>query len=163
MDSIATVSASKNLYTDTEPEALAGKRWYRIAGVKPTACYPSVKVGGKKAGTGPYSHSLSNLDDNKLKSTGVDDVLSDVNSLSVFPNPFQDKVRVEYMLQRTSDVKIEVFNILGVRVLEFENSGQMPGVHNYEIRAEDLDGSSLYYLRFSVDDKTSVKKLIPTR
>ena len=120
-------------------------------------------MGGKKAGTGPYSHSLSNLDDNKLKETAVKDVLSDANSLRVFPNPFQDKVRVEYMLQQPSDVKIEVFNILGVRVLELENSGQMPGVYNYDIRTEDLDGSSIYYLRFSVDNKTSVRKLIPAR
>ncbi len=163
LEEIGRVSASSNLYVDTDPDALAGKRWYRIAGVKPDTCYPSVSAGGTKASTGPYSHSLSNLDDNKLQGTGVRDVLSAENNLRVFPNPFRDKVQVEYLIQQPSGVKIEVYNILGVRILELENTHQMPGVYNYEIRAEDLDGSSIYYLRFSVDGRTSVKKLIPAR
>ena len=40
-------------------------RYYRIAVEKPVPREPSGE--GKKAGTGPYRHSLSNLDNNKLK------------------------------------------------------------------------------------------------
>jgi len=162
LEKIETISASSDVYTDTDPEALAGQRWYRIAGIKPVACYPTVKVDGKKAGTGPYAHSLSNLDDNKLR-TSVDDLMAGANNLRIYPNPFRDKLRVEYLIRQASDVRIEVYNILGIRVLEVENSRQLPGVYNYDIRAEDLDGSSLYYMKFSIDNKTSVRKLVPAR
>jgi hypothetical protein len=160
---IASVAGNEDFYSDLDPpDPTKGKRWYRIAGVKPDTCYPSVSTGGLKAGTGPYVHSLSNLDDNKLK-TSTKDVLTGTENLRVYPNPFQDEVRVEYLIAKPSAVKIEVYNILGVRVLELENNTQLPGVYHYDIRAEDLDGSSIYYLRFSIDDRSLVRKLIPAR
>ncbi len=101
------------------------------------------------------------MDDNKLKETSVEDMLSGVSNLRVFPNPFSEKVNVEYNLEQASDVKIEVYNLLGVRVLEVENVRQTPGSHNYNIKSEELDGSSIYYLRFSVNGSSSVIKLVP--
>jgi hypothetical protein len=148
-------------YTDLAPNPENYKRWYRVAGWLSEPCYPS--IGGKKAGTGPYQHALSNLDDNKKKKILSVDVLSEANNLRVFPNPFQEKVRVEYMLRKPSEVKIEVFNILGVRVLEVEHSRQLPGLYHYDISAADLTGSSIYYLKLSVNNKNSVIKLIPAR
>jgi hypothetical protein len=155
---IDSIASGSPLYPDDDP--LDGTNYYRIAGLLESPCQDE---GGKKAGTGPYNHSLSNLDDNKLKETAVRDLLSGDNSLRVYPNPFQDEVSVDYLLQQASDVKIEVFNILGVRVLELENTWQAPGIYHYNIRAADLDGSSLYYLRFSVGDKIKVRKLVPSR
>jgi hypothetical protein len=101
------------------------------------------------------------MDDNKLKETSVEDMLIGVTGLRVFPNPFRDHVRVEYQLQNASDVKIEVYNLLGVRVLEVEYSMQLPGHHSFDISTDELDGGSIYYLRFSVDGSSSVVKLVP--
>ena len=84
-------------------------------------------------------------------------------NLRVFPNPFQDKVNIEYQLTRSSEVKIEVYNILGARVLEIEHSNQLPGSYHYEIGADQLNAGAVYYLKFSVGDKTSVTKLIPAK
>jgi len=158
LDSLTSIPPDNEQWIDNNPPA--GNVYYQVAGVVADPCNPS---GNFKAGTGPYTHSLSNLDDNKLKETSVQDLIAGAQNLRVFPNPFQDKVNVEYLLRQNSQVKIEVFNILGVRVLEIENSNQLPGTHHYEINADKLDGSSVYYLRFSVNDKTSVTKLIPAR
>ncbi len=62
-DSIHSLSASLNSWTDPDP--LDSDLFYRISVRKPVPCEPEGL--GKKAGTGPYSHSLSNMDDNKLK------------------------------------------------------------------------------------------------
>lgn len=62
-DPVHSLSASLNSWTD--PDAATGDLFYRIAVEKPDPCLPS--GAGKKAGTGPYVHSLSNLDNNKLK------------------------------------------------------------------------------------------------
>ena len=122
-------------------------------------CNPS---GNFKAGTGPYSHSLSNLDDNKLKDTSIDPLLAQ-NKLRVYPNPFRDQARLEYQLHDYADVRVEVFNILGVRVLEVVDEAQLPGTYSYDILTDDLDGSSVYYLKFSVNGMTAIQKLIPAR
>ncbi|HEC44217.1 MAG TPA: cadherin repeat domain-containing protein [Bacteroides sp.] len=57
------MSASLNSWTAPDPGT--GDLFYRIAVEKPDPCVP--EGDGKKAGTGPYQHSLSNMDDNKLK------------------------------------------------------------------------------------------------
>lgn len=62
-DPVHSLSASLNSWTDPNPST--GDLYYRIAVEKPDPCVPS--GGSKKAGTGPYVNSLSNMDDNKLK------------------------------------------------------------------------------------------------
>jgi len=62
-DPVHSLSASNNSWTD--PNASDGDLFYRIAVEKPDPC--QAEGGSKKAGTGPYRHSLSNMDNNKLK------------------------------------------------------------------------------------------------
>jgi len=62
-DPVHNLSASLNSWTDPEPSN--EDQFYRIAVEKPIPCEPEGT--GKKAGTGPYRHSLSNMDNNKLK------------------------------------------------------------------------------------------------
>ncbi|HEC42122.1 MAG TPA: T9SS type A sorting domain-containing protein, partial [Bacteroides sp.] len=62
-DPVHSLSASLNSWTDPSPTT--GDLFYRMAVEKPDPCVP--EGGGKKAGTGPYQHSLSNMDNNKLK------------------------------------------------------------------------------------------------
>jgi len=57
-----------SVFTDTDTNALKNKYYYRVAGMLTDPCVPS-GVGGKKADAGPYSHSMSNLEDNRLQAT----------------------------------------------------------------------------------------------
>ncbi|MFC2080787.1 choice-of-anchor Q domain-containing protein [Bacteroidota bacterium] len=62
-DPVHSMSASLNSWTDPNPST--GDLFYRIAVEKPVPC--TAEESGKKAGTGPFYHSLSNMDDNKLQ------------------------------------------------------------------------------------------------
>jgi photosystem II stability/assembly factor-like uncharacterized protein len=159
---IDTISASLDQYTDTDPDALAGRRYYRIAGVKATKCYPSVGT-GKKAGTGPYSQSMSNLEDNRLQ-VGISDLRDDVYNLKIYPNPFRQETRITYRLDKPSDVKIEIFNLLGARTADIVNTKQDPGDFSYNVSASDMGvAEGVFYLRLTVNGNTTVKKLILTK
>ncbi|KPK81241.1 MAG: hypothetical protein AMS27_15640, partial [Bacteroides sp. SM23_62_1] len=59
-----TISGDLDAYTDIDSEVLEIRYYYRIAGVRSQVCAPT---GNLKAGSGPYSHSLSNLEDNRLQ------------------------------------------------------------------------------------------------
>ncbi|KPK84201.1 MAG: hypothetical protein AMS27_10595 [Bacteroides sp. SM23_62_1] len=61
---IDAMPSSLNSWTD--PESLTGALYYRVAVEKPIPCIPLSN--GKKADQGPYSHSMSNMDDNRLQS-----------------------------------------------------------------------------------------------
>jgi photosystem II stability/assembly factor-like uncharacterized protein len=160
---IDTVSASLDQYTDTDPDALAGRRYYRIAGVKSEACDPANLL-SKKAGTGPYSHSLSNLEDNRLQGSGVNDLLDSEYQLRVYPNPFSQKTKITYDLKEMSEVKIEVFNLLGARVSTIVNQSQAPGDYTYDLTATDIGSTEgIYYMRFTANGQSVIRKLILSR
>lgn len=157
IDSIASDNTS---YPDYDPPA--SRMYYRIAGVKATKCYPSVTT-GKKAGTGPYSQSMSNLEDNRLQ-TGIQDLRDGTYNLKIYPNPFRQQTRITYRLDKTSDVKIEVFNLLGARTADIVNAKQNPGDFSYDLNASDMGvAEGVFYLRFTVNGNTTVKKLILTK
>ncbi|MFC2112130.1 choice-of-anchor Q domain-containing protein [Bacteroidota bacterium] len=59
---VHTISSSFFSWTDLSPSE--GVNYYRIGVDKGSLCTPT---GNLKAGTGPYQHALSNMDDNKLK------------------------------------------------------------------------------------------------
>jgi hypothetical protein len=60
---IAYIAAAYNYYTDTDPTALTQRYYYRVGAEFADPCYPT---GDLKAGSGPYSHSMSNMEDNRF-------------------------------------------------------------------------------------------------
>jgi hypothetical protein len=62
IDSVA--AGTQNKYPDFRTVSKKTKYYYRVGGVMYDICTPT---GTLKAGTGPYSHSMSNIDDNRLQ------------------------------------------------------------------------------------------------
>jgi len=76
LEPVETISGNLTAWTDTDPVALQDRYYYRIAGVKGDTCSPS---GSKKAGTGPYSHSMSNIEDNRLQAAAENQAPTDIS------------------------------------------------------------------------------------
>jgi len=151
-----------NNFTDDDPLALETKYYYRVAGVKTAICDPADLI-GKKAGTGPYSQSMSNIEDNRLQ-TRINDLREEMNNLKIYPNPFRNQTRITYALDKPSDVRIEIYNLLGARTTDIVNMKQDPGEFSYDLSAPDLGvAEGVFYLRFTVNGNTIVKKMILTR
>ena len=160
---LATISASFLAYTDGTPSALSQKMYYRVGGVKANACDPA-EIGGKKASSGPFVHSLSNLEDNRLQGTGVSNVNADALRLSVYPSPFTNLATISYSLQKPSKMKVEVYNVVGEKIAMILDETQSAGNHKLELKAEDVHFiSGLYYLRIMVDNTVIVRKTMLSR
>jgi hypothetical protein len=56
---------ASSLASWTDPDPLPDVGYYRITVEKPDPCYPTGE--SKKADAGPYSHSMSNMEDNRLQ------------------------------------------------------------------------------------------------
>jgi predicted outer membrane repeat protein len=85
--------------------------YYRVAVERAEMCYPTE---GKKAGTGPYTHALSNLDDNKKKAVGIDNVL--MGTLRIYPNPFTESTTVEFPNPDLSEYRYLIRDLSGKTV-----------------------------------------------
>jgi hypothetical protein len=109
-------------------------------------------------GTGLWSQAWSF----KPIITGIDNIKNKVpvayNLNQNYPNPFNPATVISYALPFASNVKIEVYNILGIRIkellngqkaagyyeLNFNTAGLSSGVYLYMIEAKSMDGKNEY-------------------
>ena len=115
---------------------------------------------GKKAGIGPYVHSLSNIEDNST-GTGLSNTLSDAINLTVYPIPFTDIAIIHYKLNQQTRMKIEIYNILGEKIKILLDENQSSGSYEMELKAADVNYiNGVYYIKVMVDETMMMKKVI---
>lgn len=76
-----------------------------------------------------------------------------------YPNPFNPSTMIRFTLPRVSQVKIEIYNILGQRVELLVDQQMTAGTHEVEFTAHNLS-SGLYYYRIEAGEFQDVKKMI---
>lgn len=94
-------------------------------------------------------------------SSGVSEIKNNVSNVSIFPNPAKDKVHLELNLSQSSNLKVEVLNILG-EVISVSYDGKVtPGIFNQEINTASLiDG--IYVIRIIADGNQKSYKITVT-
>ena len=76
----------------------------------------------------------------------------------VFPNPFTLSTKIEYALKHSSKVSLEVYNMLGEKVESIVSAEmQSSGKHSYDFTGQP---SGIYFVKLSVDNKSTVEKII---
>jgi len=136
---IDEVPASLYLYKDTDPNALTNKFYYRVAGVRTDTCFP---VQNNKADSGPYSHSLSNLEDNRLKDTQDPTFISGqeiVKPVLVYPNPMNYVATV-----RLSDANSQEYRLI-IRDMSGKLVRMIEGITGNEVTIHRGDLTGGYY------------------
>ncbi len=81
---------------------------------------------------------------------------------SAYPNPFKEKITIEYQLQRNGRVEIQVNNILGQKIRSLIKEDQQPGLNRVHWDGKDGSGSQvrtgMYYIILrTATDKTVIK------
>jgi hypothetical protein len=131
-----------NLYSFTDINVPPGKVLYNVRVPVPEPCYPTGYI---KAGTGPYSHSMSNIEDNRFQ-TG--DVEISVNpGIYIYPNPTTGKCYIWSESVRIENPEIQVMDLQGriVRIekpadnsdgkISIDLSGQAEGSYIVKVRS----------------------------
>jgi hypothetical protein len=81
-----------------------------------------------------------------------------------YPNPFNPVTTIQYALPKASDVKIEIYNILGQRVRMLVDEHQDPGYKMIHWDGKDNRGvevsSGIYLYRIQAGDFEKCKKMI---
>ncbi len=110
--------------------------------------------------SGDQSNSIF-IDDINIQGTvGIEENLQDGN-LSIYPNPTSQTATLTYSLIKKGDVRIELVDVLGKKLMEVSNPGQLEGNHTFEISKQDLAlKNGVYFVRFSIDNSSVTKKLI---
>jgi len=76
-----------------------------------------------------------------------------------FPNPFNSTVAIRYDLPRATEVRLEVFNLLGQRVALLE-SGRVAAGYRHAVFDARNQASGLYFVRLEAGEFRAVQKIL---
>jgi hypothetical protein len=87
--------------------------------------------------------------------------------LSAFPNPFSDATAMEFILDRRSDVKLEIFDAAGRRIRVLDEGERDAGQYRLAWAGRDDFGRSVaggvYFARLKAGGRLATAKLIVDR
>jgi hypothetical protein len=94
--------------------------------------------------------------------TGIEDqvTLPNIFSLSQnYPNPFNAATTIKYDLPKSSDVSIDIFDILGRKVETLISGKQLAGSHSVIWDAKDVS-SGIYFYKIQAGDFSDTKRCL---
>jgi len=81
-----------------------------------------------------------------------------------YPNPFNPETVIEYDLPKSANVRVDIFNVLGQKVVTLVDSYGEAGSHQVTWNGTSESGSSvasgMYFYRIEADEFTETKKMM---
>jgi hypothetical protein len=136
MEGAGTTTQQSNYEFKDETVTKAGVYLYRIR---------QVDNDGKETFYGPIELRYEAPDQFKLNQN--------------YPNPFNPTTKIEYSVAQQSNVRIDVYNILGQRVQTLVNREQLAGTYNVQFDGKAL-ASGVYLVRMMANGNVFTKKMM---
>jgi len=96
--------------------------------------------------------------------SGSDPTVGEFSLDGAFPNPFNPETQIAFSLPVSSNVKIEIYNILGQRVVTVTDKRFDAGSHRVRWNSQDESGatvaSGMYFARMTAGEFSASKKLV---
>ena len=105
-----------------------------------------------------------NIDDFSVANNGVtisneiDDSIDSFKLNQNYPNPFNPSTEISFTMPYASDVSIEVFNMLGQKVVTLFNGRKAAGAHNVTFNASHLS-SGIYLYQLKAGPFVQIKRM----
>jgi hypothetical protein len=127
--------------------------------------YWRVRPVGDAAWSGFYSFNVSPVPTDV--NDPADDLPLDFSLSQNYPNPFNPTTMIGFSLPKLSQVKIEIFNVIGQTVATLADKRMDAGEHSIEWNGRDWSGnqvsSGVYFYRLTSDGFTQSKKMVLLR
>jgi len=120
----------------------------RIIGIRPSS-FPVVDLGPFEF-NGPPPTAIE--EDESPGANGP-------SKIGVYPNPFASNTSITFTLDHPSEIRIEVYNILGKRVRVLEQGFRAPGEHEVTFDAERLS-AGIYFVKLTTGSHSQTQMMI---
>ncbi len=116
-----------------------------------------------KASGGPFSRSISNLEDNRLKENPT--IIQQINNqditLEISPNPVASKATIAYSIPAKGLVRLSLYSAEGRKIRDIVHKVQAKGQYSKEVSNTTLGAvPGINYLVLSFNENQQVKKII---
>lgn len=96
--------------------------------------------------------------DSEITGTSVSNYrVSDVDMIG-YPNPFSDQATIQFKLERSSNVSVDIFDITGKTVRSINAGSFAAGENSIVIQREDLN-SGIYLLKLNAGTNSSIMRI----
>lgn len=75
-----------------------------------------------------------------------------------YPNPFNPGTKINYVLKKSFDVRLEIYNVLGEKVKSAVSERQIEGDYEYDFSGKDIPSGIYYYTLYLNDQNESFKQ-----
>ncbi len=82
--------------------------------------------------------------------------------LQNYPNPFNPFTNIEYHIRKTSKVSLEIYDVLGKKIMTLTDGTKQPGIHKIIINGNNL-ASGIYFYTLNIEGITKTKSMILMR
>jgi len=117
-EDIHQMASSSSTWADQTPGMSTA--YYRVAALRPIPCIPTGNLKGLKGESGPYSHSMSNVE-NRLQSTDIESFSVSKDGLLIFPNPFSERATLQFPNPDNQEYRVIVRDLSGKAVMMINN------------------------------------------
>jgi len=90
-------------------------------------------------------------------SSGIEPIQT-LSNWSVYPNPVSDNLNINYYLNNSTDVSINLYDMLGNKVNEIASNYESLGEHQIQWKTNNLS-NGIYLLQIRVNDKITTHKI----
>jgi hypothetical protein len=116
-----------------------------------------------------YALSYSNIQllydfSTDIQTDNESDIPKNFGLVQNYPNPFNGQTNIEYRISTQSNVKLEIFNILGQKIKTLIEEEKSPGYFTISWDGKNNFGDSMnsgiYFIKLSADKFTETKKIM---
>ncbi len=130
-----------------------------IPGLDTNGTYHKVLVSGSET----YNNLDFTVDSTKINpinlTVGIQEINISNNNITLFPNPTSNVLNMHFTLNQSSDVKFELFDVLGKSVRTFLNlSNQMSNSYETSTSLSDLE-SGIYFIKITINKEVQTVKI----
>jgi hypothetical protein len=151
LELIDSIARTKTQYTDTA----SGIAYYQVAVRRDQPCDISVL----KSTGDLYCEATSNIVN--TVATNINNNESFETYFELFPNPVSDELVIVYSLSKPSDVSIEIYNLLGMKIHEFHRYHNNSGIFRYIVTKDILlNTGNIKIVKLKLNGKVFYKKVI---
>ncbi|MFI5149264.1 MAG: T9SS type A sorting domain-containing protein [Bacteroidia bacterium] len=135
--------------------------WVDIPGLGMTRQYLRTIITTEMYKNLDYRVDSAHIRPDSTLGTGIIPYSTPTHSLRVSPNPFNDGLTVNYSLQSPGDVSIEVYNLLGERLVSILHNREDSGDHSYLLKTSEHHlGQGTYILRMTMGGIIYTEKIV---
>lgn len=95
---------------------------------------------------------------NALAASGIENYNNIISGFSAYPSPASSATKITYTLTRTTNIRIDILNVLGDKVNTISIGEQSPGKQEYPINIESMK-EGVYFIKINAGEAVETIKM----